>query len=168
MELKRIRAWRESDAEDIRRAIDNRRVTGNLRDGIPCPYTLADADAFIRSRLDAKENELFAWAITEGDRAIGSIGISRKGNIHRLTAELGYYIAEEHWGKGIATEAVREAVACVFENTDILRVFAEPFARNEASCRVLEKAGFSFEGVLRKNAVKNGEVLDMRLYSIVR
>lgn len=168
MELKRLRAWRESDAKDVMHAINNKRVLDNLRDGIPYPYTLADAEAFISSRLNADKTETFAWAITEEDRAVGSIGVFRKGNIHRLTAEMGYYVDEEFWGRGIATEAVREAVGYVFEHTDILRIYAEPFAKNLASCRVLEKAGFTFEGVLHKNALKNGEILDMRLYSIVR
>lgn len=168
MELTRLRAWQESDAADVVHAINNKEVLNNLRDGIPYPYSLADAESFIRSRLDADKNEAFAWAITDNGRVIGSIGIFRKGNIHRLTAEMGYYLAEDFWGKGIATEAVREAVSYVFLHTDIVRVYAEPFARNLASCRVLEKAGFTFEGVLRKNAIKNGEILDMRLYSIVR
>ena len=168
MEFTRLRAWRESDSADLVHAINNKEVLDNLRDGIPYPYSLADAESFIRSRLDADKNEAFAWAITDNGRVIGSIGIFRKSNIHRLTAEMGYYLAEDFWGKGIATEAVREAVSYVFLYTDIVRVYAEPFARNLASCRVLEKAGFAFEGVLRKNAIKNGEVLDMRLYSIVR
>ncbi|HMM30647.1 MAG TPA: GNAT family N-acetyltransferase [Clostridia bacterium] len=168
MEFTRLRAWQESDAADVVHAINNKEVLNNLRDGIPYPYSLADAESFIRSRLDVDKNEAFAWAITDNGRVIGSIGIFRKGNIHRLTAEMGYYLAEDFWGKGIATEAVREAVSYVFLHTDIVRVYAEPFARNLASCRVLEKAGFTFEGVLRKNAIKNGEILDMRLYSIVR
>lgn len=168
MEFARLRAWQESDAVDLMHAINNKKVLDNLRDGIPYPYVLADAESFIRSRLDADKNEAFTWAITDGGRAVGSIGIFRKGNIHRLTAEMGYYLAEDSWVKGIATEAVREAVSYVFLHTDIVRVYAEPFARNLASCRVLEKAGFTFEGVLRKNAIKNGEILDMRLYSIVR
>lgn len=168
MEFTRLRAWQESDAADVVHAINNKEVLNNLRDGIPYPYSLADAESFIRSRLDVDKKEAFAWAITDNGRVIGSIGIFRKGNIHRLTAEMGYYLAEDFWGKGIATEAVREAVSYVFLHTDIVRVYAEPFARNLASCRVLEKAGFTFEGVLRKNAIKNGEILDMRLYSIVR
>lgn len=168
MESKLLRAWRESDAADLVHAINNKKVIDNLRDGIPYPYTLKDAETFILSRLSADKTAMFAWAITEEDRVIGSIGIFRNSNIHRLTAEMGYYLGEDYWGRGIATKAVREAVGYVFEHTDILRIYAEPFANNIASCRVLEKAGFAFEGILRKNAIKNGEILDMRLYSIVR
>ena len=167
MESKLLRAWRESDAADLVHAINNKKVIDNLRDGIPYPYTLKDAETFILSRLSADKTAMFAWAITQEDRVIGSIGIFRNSNIHRLTAEMGYYLGEDYWGRGIATKAVREAVGYVFEHTDILRIYAEPFANNIASCRVLEKAGFAFEGILRKNAIKNGEILDMRLYSIV-
>jgi len=81
---------------------------------------------------------------------------------------MGYYIAELYWGKGIMTVAVRRMCSYVFENTDIIRVFAEPYAHNEASCRVLEKAGFQFEGVLRKNAIKNGVSVDMKMYAIIK
>ncbi len=84
--------------------------------------------------------------------------------IHRLTAELGYYIAEEYWGKGIMTEAVKQICEYVFAGSDIIRIYAEPFAYNAASCKVLEKAGFQYEGTLRNNAVKNGKVIDMKMY----
>ena len=99
---------------------------------------------------------------------IGSIGIFRQGNIHRQTAELGYYIAEEYWGKGIMTEAVKQICEDVFANSDIIRIYAEPFAYNIASCRVLEKVGFQYEGTLRSNAVKNGKVIDMKMYSLIK
>lgn len=80
----------------------------------------------------------------------------------------GYYVAEPYWGKGVGTKAVADTCRYVFEHTDILRIFAEPFSHNRASCRVLEKAGFVLEGVMRKNAVKNGEVVDMMLYAMIK
>lgn len=118
--------------------------------------------------LSADENETFAFAITVNNMVIGSIGIFRQGNIHRQTAELGYYIAEEYWGKGIMTEAVKQICEYVFANSDIIRIYAEPFAYNIASCRALEKAGFQYEGTLRSNAVKNGKVIDMKMYSLLK
>jgi RimJ/RimL family protein N-acetyltransferase len=99
---------------------------------------------------------------------IGSIGVFRCDNIHRRTAELGYYIGEKYWGNGYMTSAVRQICDYVFDNTDIVRIFAEPFAANIASCRVLEKAGFTCEGVLRDNAFKNGEFLDMKMYARIK
>lgn len=162
----RIRKWNLSDAADLAAAISNKNIQDNLRDGLPYPYTEKDGADFISAMLSADENGTFAFAITVDDKVVGSIGVFRQGNIHRLTAELGYYIAEEYWGKGIMTEAVRQICQYVFEKSDIIRIYAEPFAYNVASCRVLEKAGFRYEGTLRNNAVKNGKVIDMKMYSL--
>ena len=124
-----------------------------------------DGAAFISAMLAADERETFAFAVTVQDKAVGSIGVFRQGNVHRRTAELGYYIAKEYRGKGMMTEAVRQVCTYVFDNSDILRIYAEPFSYNAASCRVLEKAGFQYEGTLRCNAVKNGRILDMKMYA---
>ena len=152
----KIRKWKMSDAAELAAVISNKKIQDNLRDGLPFPYTEQDGAAFISEMLCADTNETFAFAITAEDKVIGSIGIFRQGNIHRQTAELGYYIAEEYWGKGLMTEAVNQICEYVFNESDIIRIYAEPFAHNTASCRVLEKAGFQYEGTLRKNAVKNG------------
>lgn len=135
---------------------------------MPFPYTEQDGKEFISAMLAVDENDIFAFAITVSGKVIGSIGAFRQGNIHRKTAELGYYIAEEYWGNGIMTEAVNQLCDYVFSHTDIIRIYAEPFAYNIGSCRVLEKAGFQYEGTLRNNAVKNGKVLDMKMYSKLR
>ena len=164
----RIRKWELSDAKDLAAALSNKKVQDNLRDGLPYPYTEQDGKDFISAMLSADENETFAFAITVDNTVIGSIGIFRQENIHRQTAELGYYIAEEYWGKGIMTEAVKQICKYVFAKSDIIRIYAEPFAYNIASCRVLEKAGFQYEGTLRSNAVKNGRVIDMEMYSLLK
>lgn len=161
----KIRKWKMSDAAELAAVISNKKIQDNLRDGLPFPYTKQDGAAFISEMLCADTNETFAFAITAEDKVIGSIGIFRQGNIHRQTAELGYYIAEEYWGKGLMTEAVNQICEYVFNESDIIRIYAEPFAHNTASCRVLEKAGFQYEGTLRKNAVKNGRVIDMKMYA---
>ncbi len=164
----RIRKWELSDAKDLAAALSNKKVQDNLRDGLPYPYTEQDGKEFISAMLSADENETFAFAIMVDDKVVGSIGIFRQGNIHSQTAELGYYIAEEYWGKGIMTEAVKQICAYVFAKSDIIRIYAEPFAYNIASCRVLEKVGFQYEGTLRSNAVKNGRVIDMEMYSLLK
>ena len=164
----RIRKWELSDAKDLAAALSNKKVQDNLRDGLPYPYTEQDGKEFISAMLSADESETFAFAITVDNMVIGSIGIFRQGNIHRQTAELGYYIAEEYWGKGIMTEAVKQICEYVFANSDIIRIYAEPFAYNIASCRVLEKVGFQYEGTLRSNAVKNSKVIDMKMYSLLK
>ena len=162
-----IRPWEADDAPVIVEALSDTGVTDNLRDGLPEPYTEADARDYIAFAQTAGEGA-YAFAIVADGETVGSIQLTRQQNIHRRTAELGYYVVRRRWGSGICTEAVRQICRFAFENTDLLRVFAEPFAENAASCRVLEKAGFKLEGVLRQNAVKNGEVRDMRLYSLVR
>lgn len=164
----KIRKWKLTDAKDIAVALSNKKIQDNLRDGLPYPYSEQDGVDYISSMLSANANETFAFAITLDDKAIGSIGVFRQQNIHRQTAEMGYYIAEEYWGKGIMTDAVKQICKYVFKNSDILRIYAEPFAYNAGSCRVLEKAGFQYEGTLRNNAVKNGKVIDMKMYSLLR
>lgn len=164
----KIRKWKLSDAAALAVAISNKKILDNLRDGLPYPYTEKDGEDYISDMLSANEDETFAFAITADNKVIGSIGVFRQENIHRQTAELGYYISEEYWGKGIMTEAVKQICEYVFSNSDIIRIYAEPFAYNAASCRVLEKVGFQFEGTLRNNAVKNGKVINMKMYSILK
>ena len=160
--------WRLSDAKDLAAALNNEKVLNHLRDGLPFPYTEQDAHDYIIAMLSSDENSTFAYAITIDGRAVGSIGAFRQGNIHYRTAELGYYIAEEYWGKGLMTDAVRQLCEKIFSQTDIVRIYAEPFAYNTGSRRVLEKAGFQLEGILKNNAYKNGQVLDMALYALTR
>ena len=164
----KIREWKLSDAKDLAAALSNRKIQDHLRDGLPYPYTEQDGVDYISAILSADKSETFAFAITIDGKVIGSISVFRQGNIHRQTAELGYYIAEEYWGRGIMTEAVKQICGYVFDKSDILRIYAEPFAYNIASCRVLEKAGFQYEGTLRSNAVKNGKIIDMKMYSLLK
>lgn len=168
MMIIKIRKWQITDAKALAAAISNKKVQDNLRDGLPYPYTEEDGREYISQMLSADGNDTFAFAITADDKVIGSIGAFRQSNIHSRTAELGYYMAEEYWGRGIMTEAVKQLCSYVFSHSDIIRIFAEPFAYNTGSCRVLEKAGFRFEGTLRSNAVKNGRVIDMKMYSLLK
>ncbi len=163
-----LKNWDLAYAKDLAQAISNKNVQNNLRDGIPYPYTEKDAIEFINCMLECDKDKTFAFAIEFDGKIVGSIGAFRQENIHNKTAELGYYIAEEYWGRGITTKAVKSICEYIFTNTDIIRIFAEPFAFNMASCKVLEKAGFKCEGILRKNAIKNGQVLDMKMYSLVK
>lgn len=162
-----LRPWRMGDASALAAILNNQKILDNLRDGIPFPYTLDDAQSYIAGMLAADPHQTYAFAITVNDQVVGSIGAFRKDNIHSRTAEMGYYVAESHWRQGIASGAIAQICRHIFDTTDILRIFAEPFAYNIGSCAALEKCGFVREGVLRKNAVKNGRVLDMILYSLI-
>lgn len=167
MECK-IRRWQVEDAPELAEALNNSNIHNNLRDGLPYPYTENHAKEFITTMLQADKNTTFAFAITFEGKVVGSIGVFRKDNIHFRTGEMGYYIAEPFWGKGLGTSAVKQTCDYIFKHTDIIRIFAEPFAYNAASCRILEKSGFEYEGTLRSNAVKNGNNLDMKMYSLIK
>ncbi|WP_195599337.1 GNAT family N-acetyltransferase [Longibaculum muris] len=163
-----IRKWQIDDQYDLAKILNNQKIMNHLRDGLPYPYTVEDAKEYISSMLQANQEKMFAFAISVDEHVIGSISVTRLDNIHSCTGELGYYIGEDYWGKGYATCAVKQVCQYVLNHSDILRIFAEPFAYNTASCRVLEKAGFLYEGTLHKNAMKNGKVLDMKMYALVR
>lgn len=163
-----IRKWQIDDQYDLAKILNNQKIMNHLRDGLPYPYTVEDAKEYISSMLQAHQEKMFAFAISVDEHVIGSISVTRLDNIHYCTGELGYYIGEDYWGKGYATSAVKQVCQYVFEHSDIIRIFAEPFAYNTASCRVLEKAGFIYEGTLHKNAIKNGQVQDMKMYALLR
>lgn len=164
----RLRVWTLADAPALAKLINNKKVQDNLRDGLPFPYGEEDAKAFLSAMLASDPDQNLAFAIEANGKLIGSISATRCANIHFRTAELGYYLGEPYWGRGFATEAVRQICDYIYRNTDIIRIFAEPFAYNTASCRVLEKTGFQLEGLLRSNAVKNGRILDMKMYARIR
>lgn len=163
-----IRKWKTEDAKALAKALSNKNVLKNLRDRLPYPYTEKDAADYINAMLESDPDSTFAYAVEIDGKLAGSIGAFRQGNIHFRTAELGYYLGEEYWRKGIMTQAVSLLCKKIFDETDILRIYAEPFAYNTGSRRVLEKAGFQFEGIMKNNAVKNGQVLDMALYALTR
>ncbi len=161
-----IRDWVSEDARSIVRYANNRKVAMWLRDRFPSPYTAADANAFLSVVLRQDPRTVFAIA-TEHE-AIGGIGLEFGSDIHRFTAELGYWLGEPFWGRGIMTDAVRLFTAWAFEHLEVYRIFAGVLDGNAASARVLEKAGFAREGRLRAGVFKNGRVLDQLLYARIK
>jgi RimJ/RimL family protein N-acetyltransferase len=160
-----VRSYVRADAASLARHADNRAVWRNLRDAFPHPYRLADARRYIRLSLAREPETTFALEV-EGEAA-GGIGFQLHGDVERVSAELGYWLGERFWGRGIATEAVRAVTDLAFARHELTRVYALPFEWNAASCRVLEKAGFVLEGRLRKAAIKDGRVIDQLLYARV-
>jgi RimJ/RimL family protein N-acetyltransferase len=161
-----IRPWRADDDAALAKYANNRKVWLNLRDGFPHPYTLADAQAFL-ARVTAMQPVTMA-AIATFEEAIGGIGLSFNQDVHRLTAELGYWLAEPFWGRGLMSEAVAKFTAYGFQAFGLVRIYAEPYAHNRASCRVLEKAGYALEGRLRRSVIKDGVILDQFLYASLK
>ena len=160
-----VRRWRAPDAAALAHHANNINVARHLRDRFPHPYTLADATAFIGQASDEVPPTNFA--IDVAGEAVGAIGFSAGNDVERYSAEIGYWLAEPFWGRGIVTEALVLTTDYLFEQLNVLRVFALPFAGNLASARVLEKAGYRREGVLRSSSVKFGEPTDQVLYAII-
>ena len=161
-----IRPWRLDDAESLARHANNRKVWIALRDLFPHPYTIEDAHTFLKSVINSEPVTLFCIEVNKA--AVGGIGIRIGTDVHRQTAELGYWLSQEFWRRGIMSEAVGAFTEFCFEHFQLRRIFAEPFANNAASARVLEKAGFVLEGRLKNNVLKDGKLLDSLLYARTR
>lgn len=159
-----LRTWRMGDAESLSFYANDPAIGRNLRDGFPHPYTRRAADQWIHHASKEKA-DTYAAIVIEG-RAAGGIGITLHENIERTSAEIGYWLARAYWGRGITTRAVRAMTAYAFHTFPITRIYAVPFAHNVASIRVLEKAGYVREAVMRRSAVKEGKIVDQVLYAI--
>jgi len=160
-----LRSFVADDAESLAAYADNRKVWLNLRDGFPHPYTIDHAREFIDRVTAQQPGTVFCIAI-EG-RASGGIGLSLHQDVERFSAELGYWLAEPFWGRGIMTRAVEAVCRHAFDTHGLKRIYAMPYAWNPASCRVLEKAGFTREGRLQASAFKDGRFVDQLLYARV-
>jgi ribosomal-protein-alanine N-acetyltransferase len=161
-----IRSYTASDVEALVRYANNRRISINLRDRFPFPYTRVDAEAFLAAAWAQQPESDFA--IASPSESIGGIGFHRQPDVHRLSAEVGYWIAEPFWGRGIATRALRALSEWVFATTPLVRLYAHVFAWNPASARVLEKAGYTLEGRMRRSVIKDGQIIDQLIYAVVR
>ena len=158
-----IRPWRLDDAESLARHANNRKIWLGLRDLFPHPYTIQDAHEFLQRTIN--EQPAMKFCIEIEGTAVSGIGVHPGEDVHRHTATVGYWLGDEFWGRGIMTEAVTVVTDFCFDRFSLRRIYAEPFANNPASARVLEKAGFTFEGRLKNNVLKDGELLDSLLYA---
>ncbi len=165
MEFK-IRPWNKSDIDSLVKYANNWNVAKNMTDKFPFPYSESDGIAFIE--FATKDNPIHIFTIDINGQAVGGIGIHLQDDIHRRNAELGYWLAEPFWGKGIISSAVKQAIDYAFDTFDIDRVFARPFGTNLASQKVLEKNGFVLEGRFEKVLIKNNEYLDELIYAVRR
>lgn len=161
----RVRSWETGDVESLTRYADNVKIWLNLRDAFPHPYTKQNARDWVRFAR-SKEPET-SFAIVVDNHAIGGIGFILHPDVERVSAEIGYWIGEPYWGRGIVCDALRAVTEYAMKTHGLTRVYALPFARNAASCRVLEKAGFVLEGRLRKSAIKDGVVIDQMQYAFI-
>lgn len=161
-----IRPWRKSDLDALLRYANNPKIASNLRDQFPYPYTRRDGIEYLNYVREM--DVLMSFAVELGGEAIGGIGFKLGVDISRLSVEMGYWLGEPFWGRGITTRAVVASSDWAFNAYKVVRIFATVFAHNAASIRVLEKAGFEREGVLKRSAIKNGVILDQVMYAKVR
>lgn len=162
----RVRNWRRDDLDALLRYANNSKIADNLRDQFPYPYTRRDGIDylnFVRS-MDPP----MAFVMEYSGEAVGGIGFKLGIDISRVSVEMGYWLAEPFWGRGLTTKAVTAASDWAFDGYKVVRVFATVFSHNLASMRVLEKSGFEREGILRRSAIKKGVVLDQVLFAKVR
>ena len=160
-----VRSWAMSDVDALARGANNRKIWLNLRDAFPHPYTKHDAREFIRSVRERAPETTFAIAV-DGEAA-GSIGFILHRDVERVSAEIGYWLAEPFWGRGITTEALIAVTRHAVAAHGLTRIFAVPFAWNTASCHVLEKAGYVLEARLRCSAIKDGRLTDQFQYAYI-
>jgi RimJ/RimL family protein N-acetyltransferase len=160
-----LRRWRMSDAVAVAHHANNLNVAKHLRDRFPHPYTIDDAQGFLS--FASKEDPQTNFAIEIGGEAAGGFGYVPGADVERYSAEVGYWLGESCWGRGVATEALQIFTRYAFSELGLLRLFALPLSDNRASIRVLEKAGFGFEGTLHASCVKFGQRRDQALYAVV-
>jgi RimJ/RimL family protein N-acetyltransferase len=161
-----VRSWEWRDRDAIVRHANNRKVSINLRDRFPYPYTSNDARNWLE--MVAGHEPETNFAIDVAGEAVGGIGFTLQPDVGYRSAEIGYWLGEEFWGRGITTEAVVAVTDYAFQRFDLCRLYAYVFEGNDASARVLEKAGYAFEGCMRKSATKEGRTFDQLMYAMVR
>jgi RimJ/RimL family protein N-acetyltransferase len=159
-----LRPWRDGDQASLQKNANNPNVARNLGAFFPNPYTLEHALDWVRKHRDGPESDR-DFAICVDGEAVGGIGCHPGNGIYACRATIGYWLGEEYWGRGIATEALQLLTQHAFARLDLARLEATVFEWNTASCRVLEKVGYEREALLRKSAVKDGQVIDTYLYS---
>ncbi|QEL17646.1 GNAT family N-acetyltransferase [Limnoglobus roseus] len=161
----RLRPWQEADVPELVRLAGSRRLADQLRDTFPHPYTTEAGRGWVA--LANAQSPVTHLAVVCDVVLVGSAGYVPGRDVERVSAEVGYWVGEPHWGRGLATAALVALVNHVCDRGGFTRLFALPFARNAASRRVLEKAGFTLDAVLRQSAIKGGRVTDQALYSLV-
>lgn len=160
-----LRPFVPDDAQALQAAANNQKIADSLRNTFPHPYTLQHARDYIA--LLADRNPQTDFVIEVDGQFAGRIAVDLKDDIYSTTAELGYWLAESHWGKGIATESISLMVNYIHQHFDRIRLFAMCFESNVGSRKALEKNGFVLEAIRQKAVIKNGIVLNDCVYTII-
>jgi len=161
-----IRGWKKGDEISLQKHADNPKVSACLMDRFPAPYTMEDAVYWVNSLIH--QEPLVNFVISVNDEVAGGIGLEPRQDVYRQTAILGYWLSEELWGRGIMPEAVKLVTNYAFDHLGFIRIQASVYSKNPASMRVLEKAGYVKEAVMRNAIIKNMVVMDEHLYAILK
>lgn len=153
-----LRSWRREDAQQLASIANNRNIWLNVRDRFPHPYTVMDAIQWIELHKNEEPRQHFC--IEYNRQVAGGVGVILKDDVYRKSIEIGYFIGEQFWGKGIATKAVASLVHYLESAFDVVRIYAEVFEHNKASMKVLQKNGFYLEGIRKRAVVKDGVIMD--------
>ena len=161
-----VRDWVLADLPSLVHHANNRNVSIQLRDRFPYPYLEPHGREFLEHVTTTAP--VTAWAIAVDGHAVGGIGVMLQSDVERVSAEIGYWLGEPFWGRGIVTEALRAVTDEVFRQFDLTRIFALPFGDNYGSIKVLEKAGYQHEGTMPRSTIKNGVIRDQLMYGAYR
>lgn len=160
--------WEIEYAESIAKYANNKKIADNLRNIFPHPYTFENAKWYANDCINADRTRQCVKAIVIDGEAVGSIGVFVQDDVHCKGAEIGYWLGEPFWNKGIITDAIKQMCKIAFKELDIVRIFAETYSYNTGSKKALKKAGFKLEGVMRKSIYKNGNIYDSCIYSLIK
>jgi ribosomal-protein-alanine N-acetyltransferase len=161
-----LRKWEKSDTENFLKYSSNTKIAENMRDAFPS--TLDDCRKTVESFSCNNETKQYCRAIVVNGEAVGSIALFIKDDVYCKSAEIAYWLGEPFWSRGIMSEAIKQLCQTAFEQYDIVRISAEPYAHNTGSRKALEKAGFVLEGIMKKSVYKNGSFFDYCMYALVK
>lgn len=160
-----LRKFNISDSKRLAELANNKNISINLRDRFPHPYTEIHAESFITRCLEQNPTTIFA--IQYNNEYVGNIGLVVQKDVYRKSAEIGFFIGENYWNKGIATEAIKQIISYGINELDVIRIYADIFEYSIPSMRVLEKCGFEKEGIAKRSVIKNGKVRDQHRFAYI-
>jgi len=161
-----IRGWKRGDEVSLQKNANNPKVSACLMDRFPSPYTMEAAISWIDFLIE--QDPVVNFAITINNEVIGGIGLEPRDDVYRKTAIIGYWLSEQLWGRGIMPEAVKLVTEYAFSQLGFIRIQASVYSKNPAAMRVLEKAGYVKEGIMKNAVIKGDEILDEYLYAILK
>ncbi|MDB5225950.1 MAG: acetyltransferase [Bacteroidota bacterium] len=162
----KLRPWCEEDKQELQRIANNSNVTKYLRERFPHPYTKNDAERWVSLNIMGLHETHFC--IEYNGKPAGGIGIDIQNDIHKYTAEMGYWLGEEYWNKGIVTQCIQTVTPFFINKFQLKRIYATASVGNVASIKALERAGYTFEGTMKNYAHKDGVDLDGTLYAFTK